>query len=175
MLEYAAANLQPTQIMSCLQVQSQPHGTYSYQQHFSRVGTAIALPAAAAAIHWVLLFIMGWAESCDRKKLKTLEAAKRSMVKELKVSCQGQSRACWLDDHTGCTFFCLFALQDMSRFDKIKSLIDKFDPDTQHLLQVRGVTGVWPSQPGSSSRQQIQHSYVCNWSTVGAVSFANIP
>lgn len=72
-----------------MQVQSQPHGTYSYQQHFSRIGTAVTLPVAACIMHWALLLVLGWVEGRDVRKLKALEAAKRSMIKELKVGSWG--------------------------------------------------------------------------------------
>uniref|UniRef100_A0A383WGX1 Uncharacterized protein n=1 Tax=Tetradesmus obliquus TaxID=3088 RepID=A0A383WGX1_TETOB len=89
------------------QVQRQPLGYYSYQQHLYRVGGAMALPLVAFAVQWLLVVLLGVAEGRDSRKLKSLETAKRSMIKELK---------------------------DMTRYDKIKSLIDKFDPDARPAL-----------------------------------------
>ncbi|KAF6262489.1 hypothetical protein COO60DRAFT_1699220 [Scenedesmus sp. NREL 46B-D3] len=88
------------------QVQRQPLGYYSYQQHLHRVGGAMALPLVAFAVQWLLVLLLGIVESRDSTKLKSLEAAKRSMIKELK---------------------------EMTRYDKIKALIDKFDPDAPAL------------------------------------------
>jgi hypothetical protein len=72
-----------------LQVQRQPVGYYSYQQHLQRVGGAMAMPVMAFAVQWLLVLLLGFVESRDSKKLKSLEAAKRSMIKELKVCCSG--------------------------------------------------------------------------------------
>lgn len=73
-------------LLCCMQVQRQTH--ISYQQHFSRIGTALALPAAAFVLHWFLLLLNRWFQGRDSRKLKALEAAQRSMVKELKVLSQ---------------------------------------------------------------------------------------
>jgi hypothetical protein len=78
-----------TLLSSPSQVQRQPPGYYSYQQHLHRVGGAMALPAIAFAVQWLLVLLLGFVESRDSKKLKSLEAAKRSMIKELKVCCSG--------------------------------------------------------------------------------------
>lgn len=67
-------------------MRQQPAGTYSYQQHFARVGGAMALPAAAFAAHWLLLLGLGLLEGRDGRRLKALEGAKRGMIKELKVT-----------------------------------------------------------------------------------------
>jgi hypothetical protein len=72
-----------------VQVQRQPLGYYSYQQHLHRVGGAMALPVIAFAVQWLLVLLLSVAESRDSRKLKSLEAAKRSMIKELKVCCSG--------------------------------------------------------------------------------------
>ncbi|KAF8073061.1 hypothetical protein HT031_000722 [Scenedesmus sp. PABB004] len=86
------------------QVQQQPPGTFTYQQHFARVGGALALPAAAGALHWLAALALGVLQRRDAARVKRLEGMKRSMVKELK---------------------------DMSRYDRIKTLIDKYDPDAR--------------------------------------------
>jgi hypothetical protein len=98
------------------QVQRQPVGYYSYQQHLHRVGGAMALPVIAFAVQWLLVLLLGFVESRDSKKLKSLEAAKRSMIKELKVSCsvacspslQLQLRhcACRSRAHRACSVSC---------------------------------------------------------------------
>jgi hypothetical protein len=45
----------------------------------------MALPVVAIAVQWLLVLLLGVAEGRDSRKLKGLEAAKRSMIKELKV------------------------------------------------------------------------------------------
>eukprot|EP00879_Flechtneria_rotunda_P020804 GHRR01021900.1.p1 GENE.GHRR01021900.1~~GHRR01021900.1.p1 ORF type:complete len:296 (+),score=94.51 GHRR01021900.1:216-1103(+) len=119
------------------QVQQKSPGTYSYQQHVSWIGGAMALPACAFALHWLLVFVLGAVEGRDVRKLKALEAAKRNMIKELK---------------------------DMSRFDKIKSLIDKFDPDAAQASpavanSAGGLQGPNYSAPAPGRLQQQHHQY----------------
>jgi len=62
-----------------------PPGFLSYQEHLMRVGGALAAPAAAVAAHWLLGALLALLESRDERRLRALEAAKRAMVKELKV------------------------------------------------------------------------------------------
>lgn len=46
----------------------------------------MAIPAAAFAAQWMLMVVLTVVEGRGSRKLKGLEAAKRSMIKELKVS-----------------------------------------------------------------------------------------
>jgi hypothetical protein len=68
-----------------LQVQQQPHGTYSYQEHFQRTGGAMAVPACALLLHWVVGFWMDMQQRRDTRKLQRLETTQKTMLKELKV------------------------------------------------------------------------------------------
>eukprot|EP00775_Hariotina_reticulata_P010382 gene10382-10540_t len=108
-------------------VQQQPQGTFTYQEHFNRVSGAMLLPAVAYSLYWVMLFILKAGDKRDAKKLRALHAAKRSMIKELK---------------------------EMSRYDRIKALIDKFDPDAAaappappSMLAPPGRGGLGPAVP----------------------------
>lgn len=66
----------------CSQVQQQQ---LPYRQHFERVAGAMALPAAAGLLHWSLLGLVGLLDTRVARKIKSLEDAKRAMIKELKV------------------------------------------------------------------------------------------
>jgi hypothetical protein len=66
-------------------VQQQPAGALTYQQHFNRVGGALSLPTAALLLHWLLGLGLELAARRDAARLGRLEAAKRGMLKELKV------------------------------------------------------------------------------------------
>lgn len=67
------------------QVQQQPQGMLTYQQHFQRTAAAAAVPACALLLHWVAALWMGVAQRRDMRKLQRLEATQRTMLKELKV------------------------------------------------------------------------------------------
>jgi hypothetical protein len=47
---------------------------------------SLCLPLLFSILHWVVLHLLGFLDSRDERKVKALEAAKRKMVKELKVS-----------------------------------------------------------------------------------------
>lgn len=79
-----AASLLPT-LHTHVQIQQQPQGTYSYQEHFQRTGAAIAVPVCAVLLHWLLGFWMDVQQRRDTKKLQRLEATQKTMLKELKV------------------------------------------------------------------------------------------
>ncbi len=68
-----------------LQIQQQPQGTYSYQEHFRRTGGAMAVPACAVLLHWVVGFWMDMQQRRDTRKLQRLENTQKTMLKELKV------------------------------------------------------------------------------------------
>lgn len=67
------------------QVQQQPQGMLTYQQHFQRTAAAAAVPACALLLHWVAALWMDVAQRRDMRKLQRLEATQRTMLKELKV------------------------------------------------------------------------------------------
>jgi len=75
-----------------LQVQQQQPGTFTYQEHFNRVGGAMLMPAVASCLYWVLLLTLRAGDNQDAKKLNALLTAKRSMIKELKVLASAGNR-----------------------------------------------------------------------------------
>lgn len=87
------------------QVQQQPAGTFTYQQHFNRTAGAMMVPVCAVLLHYILALVMDMQQRRDTRKLQRLQDAKKSMVKELKVKPSTLSLAtrraashcsCWL-------------------------------------------------------------------------------
>lgn len=74
-----------TVLCGCLQVQQQPSGMLTYQQHFQRTAGAMAVPACAVLLHWLAAFWMDMQQRRDTRKLQRLEATQKTMLKELKV------------------------------------------------------------------------------------------
>lgn len=67
------------------QIQQQPAGTYTYQEHFNRTAAAMAVPAFAVLLHYVSVVALDLKQRRDLRKLQRLEEAKRAMLKELKA------------------------------------------------------------------------------------------
>jgi choline-glycine betaine transporter len=72
--------------MCGLQVQQQPSGVLTYQQHFQRTAGAMAVPACAVLLHWLAAFWMDMQQRRDTRKLQRLQATQKTMLKELKVT-----------------------------------------------------------------------------------------
>jgi hypothetical protein len=72
-------------VLCGLQVQQQPSGVLTYQQHFQRTAGAMAVPALAVLLHWLAAFWMDLQQRRDTRKLQRLEATQKTMLKELKV------------------------------------------------------------------------------------------
>lgn len=106
------------------QVQQQPQGTLTYQQHFQRTAAAAAVPACALLLHWLAALWMDVAQRRDMRKLQRLEATQRTMLKELK---------------------------EMINYDKVKALIDRFDPEAQ--AAAAQAAAVAAMQQGAMQRQ----------------------
>jgi hypothetical protein len=58
---------------------------YPYREHFERVASAVALPAGASALQWLLLWLLGTFDQRVSRRIKALQDTKRAMIKELKV------------------------------------------------------------------------------------------
>ncbi len=76
------------------QVQQLPPKALSYQEHFQRVASAVALPCALGLLYWVALAAVGFMDGFDRRRVKHLEDTKRAMIKELKVCLTCGQRGC---------------------------------------------------------------------------------
>jgi hypothetical protein len=90
------------------QVQRQAPGTYTVGEHAARTSAALALPFAVAAVRWLLLLLLGAADARASSHAAKLDAAKRTLVRELKDAC---------------------------RFDTARRLLARYDPDERKQQQ----------------------------------------
>ncbi len=68
-----------------MQLRQQPQGSYSLREYFARTALPFLIPALLYVVSAVLGLVLTWTERWEDKSLKSLDQAKKKLIKELKV------------------------------------------------------------------------------------------